>query len=675
MNHRNNPERLSLASSMTRATSLIPPTLVTTTVLHATAMAQTAIYTCGFDVPPYSAGTINAQQTWYTKEVLAFTAVPEMGIVTNGGPGAQAGTGFFRSISGPNSTTSGRFAVQTIADGTTIPVTGALVAAVNAAEVNATTIEFSAYITAPTPATSGTQGVGARHGMVLYVKDPTNAITAAKAAVGFQVRAFDRQVFVMQWLDVGQLGIGTAGNYLINFTTPLTVSDIGYTQVCCRWDRVSGMPAIKVGDGAWTDVIATSTVDYRASEFNIVNNRGSTSGGAVNTETTVAYFDTLVVRAGFCGAGSLPPPVITNSGELAPFSFAEPRTWTLQNIASSPAGARLTLSARGNLGSTTRFLTLKADGEVLAFNIFGAGSGATNCGATQQQFILDIDEATFARLASDGSVQFTVESSVNATSAGCANATLSLAVEYQRELIDCNGDLTHDECQLGDLDCDANGQLDPCEIASGAQDADGDGVLDACQPDCDGDLVPDLYAISTGAVPDCNTNAFPDSCDVASGSSSDVDLNGVPDECKPDCNGNSLPDPYEIATGSVADCNGNGLPDPCEITSSPTIDCDDDGIIDSCQVSQNGIDCDYNGIVDSCEIVNGAEDKNQNGRLDLCEIRYGDLSLDGVVNGADLGALLALWGLSNPPYGDLSGDGVVGGADLGLMLSRWGPVP
>jgi hypothetical protein len=44
------------------------------------------------------------------------------------------------------------------------------------------------------------------------------------------------------------------------------------------------------------------------------------------------------------------------------------------------------------------------------------------------------------------------------------------------------------------------------------------------------------------------------------------------------------------------------------------------------------------------------------------------------VNGADLGMMLGVWGVANPPYGDLNGNGTVNGADLGLLLSRWGPV-
>jgi hypothetical protein len=46
-----------------------------------------------------------------------------------------------------------------------------------------------------------------------------------------------------------------------------------------------------------------------------------------------------------------------------------------------------------------------------------------------------------------------------------------------------------------------------------------------------------------------------------------------------------------------------------------------------------------------------------------------DLNCDGVVDGADLGLLLAAWGTSGP--GDLNGDGTVDGADLGLLLAAW----
>ena len=63
--------------------------------------------------------------------------------------------------------------------------------------------------------------------------------------------------------------------------------------------------------------------------------------------------------------------------------------------------------------------------------------------------------------------------------------------------------------------------------------------------------------------------------------------------------------------------------------------------------------------------------------LDLCSLGAAgccpaDLSGDGIVNGADLGALLAAWGTPTAAA-DLNADGAVNGADLGALLSAWGP--
>jgi hypothetical protein len=44
------------------------------------------------------------------------------------------------------------------------------------------------------------------------------------------------------------------------------------------------------------------------------------------------------------------------------------------------------------------------------------------------------------------------------------------------------------------------------------------------------------------------------------------------------------------------------------------------------------------------------------------------------VNGADLGILLAQWGLAPAEtVSDLNRDGRVSGADLGYLLNAWGP--
>ena len=48
----------------------------------------------------------------------------------------------------------------------------------------------------------------------------------------------------------------------------------------------------------------------------------------------------------------------------------------------------------------------------------------------------------------------------------------------------------------------------------------------------------------------------------------------------------------------------------------------------------------------------------------------GDLNGDGLVNGADVGIFLALWGTSDP-NADINGNGTVEGGDLGLLIANW----
>jgi hypothetical protein len=52
-----------------------------------------------------------------------------------------------------------------------------------------------------------------------------------------------------------------------------------------------------------------------------------------------------------------------------------------------------------------------------------------------------------------------------------------------------------------------------------------------------------------------------------------------------------------------------------------------------------------------------------------CNANPADLNGDGAVSGADLGLMLAGWGLAGPT--DLNGSGTTDGADLGLLLSAW----
>jgi hypothetical protein len=94
-------------------------------------------------------------------------------------------------------------------------------------------------------------------------------------------------------------------------------------------------------------------------------------------------------------------------------------------------------------------------------------------------------------------------------------------------------------------------------------------------------------------------------------------------------------------------------------------------------------DCNADNIVDYGQCLDGSlPDTNANNIPDCCEegipcsacYAY-DLNPTGIVDGADLGALLAFWGPVSPafPRADINRDGNVNGADLGLLLANWGP--
>ncbi len=80
-----------------------------------------------------------------------------------------------------------------------------------------------------------------------------------------------------------------------------------------------------------------------------------------------------------------------------------------------------------------------------------------------------------------------------------------------------------------------------------------------------------------------------------------------------------------------------------------------------------GIDRDGDTHLDRDELDAGSDPADAGSVPGACPA---DLSGDGIVDGADLGRLLAAWGL--PGASDLSGDGITDGADLGIMLAAWG---
>jgi len=86
-----------------------------------------------------------------------------------------------------------------------------------------------------------------------------------------------------------------------------------------------------------------------------------------------------------------------------------------------------------------------------------------------------------------------------------------------------------------------------------------------------------------------------------------------------------------------------------------------------------GVDRDLDGFLDGDERDAGSDPADSSSVPQPC---IGDISPatpDGVVNGGDLGALLAGWGLGGVT--DLNGDGTTGAADLAILLSSWGACP
>lgn len=82
-------------------------------------------------------------------------------------------------------------------------------------------------------------------------------------------------------------------------------------------------------------------------------------------------------------------------------------------------------------------------------------------------------------------------------------------------------------------------------------------------------------------------------------------------------------------------------------------------------------DCNNNGVPDTIELVSGTTaDTNGNGIPDECECLV-DMNTDGVVNIADLLALMAFWGPAGSA-GDFNEDGEVGIADLLILIAAWG---
>jgi hypothetical protein len=298
---------------------------------------------------------------------------------------------------------------------------------------------------------------------------------------------------------------------------------------------------------------------------------------------------------------------------------------------------------------------------------------------------------------------------------------------------DCNENGQPDSCDISNnmaADADGNGIPDPCqedcnlnslpdsyEIAQGlSEDCDDDGLLNECEDGYSEGDTGDMGPVGAGqpvqgfliGQTDASTEVkvrvearsdLDGSTEFLTLSLNDVAVGGQlfrmdASECP------SKPDAVEVvvsldqwnqildasstvgevrvrlvasAAVSASQCS-NGSTRVTVLYGGPGYDCDMDGQPDSCQLAAGEGDCDGNGIFDACE-AGGAGDTDSDGHPDICERKYGDLNLDGLINGVDLAFLLASWDSGSSGIGDIDGDGDVDGVDLAFLLARWGPVP
>ena len=673
---------------------------LTGAAMSASAMAQTTIYTCNFDSPPYNTGSIDAQQSWVTAQAAALApGLTSMAISTTAGSLApQAGNRCFYSQNGPDATTSGRFAFQA---GAGKPIIDAIN---TACAGSATSIEFSCYMVPPTPTTSGTSLVGARHGMVLYVTDAATG-TFTKAAVGFQCRAFDSQVYVVQWLDVGQLGVTTAGNYLINFTTPLTLTASTWNAVGCKWLRETGMPQVKINAGEWTDVVATSTIGYIGKEFDIVNTRGSTSGGAINTVSTVAYMDTLVIAA------SQPayPQCTASAGDC---DAAHPTGGC--NIISCCEAVCGILPSCCDTGWDQGCVDIAIpECGLFVYNCTSPNTPANNCAISPQLVTVSATPVGFAF----NTTTATTDGPPEPLCGSGNNDTPIHKDVWFRFIAPSDGQLTATNCFAGDFDS----KIAAYDIGTNLATFDPQLLPDyfiGCNEDCadpvftselsvSGIVGGHYYLVRVGGYEGASGTGTlslsvappPNPCDPANliqgvAGSQIVTLdtnyaNFTPGALCSVFTGDvwnakmikfTSPGTGSMTVQNCADTTGNVDARLVAMTTcgdaGTVIACDDDGCTGAAPYASKLV---FNAVAgQTYYFAVGGYDNTMVGPFNIEIIAPAapacpaDLNQDGVVNGADLGLMLGSWGPCPGCAADLNADGIVNGADLGLLLGSWG---
>ena len=249
--------------------------------------------------------------------------------------------------------------------------------------------------------------------------------------------------------------------------------------------------------------------------------------------------------------------------------------------------------------------------------------------------------------------------------------------------------------------------------------------------DCNSNGIADDQDIAAGTSNDCNENDIPDECDLASTLSLDLDHNGVPDECQQAfgdaCETAELIDVDSVTFFSTHNATESNYPTDDDLCPDTFFtDCEPDVwfylevpadgnlLLHTCHAESfdtdlallRGNDCnDLIQIACSGDAVHWAPCQEYYSRIELdippgdYFVRLGgyedavgsgtltavftpesaacsaDLNHDGLVNGADIGLLIAAWGPCIGCQADLTGDNIVSGADVGFFLSMWGPCP
>ncbi|MFM8872299.1 MAG: hypothetical protein ACKOJI_02895, partial [Phycisphaerales bacterium] len=108
----------------------------------------------------------------------------------------------------------------------------------------------------------------------------------------------------------------------------------------------------------------------------------------------------------------------------------------------------------------------------------------------------------------------------------------------------------------------------------------------------------------------------------------------------------------------------------CPTASTPVLACNDEGI--NCSAGTSRVTFPVTAGATYLVRLGGASGGGSGSLFVNCtQSCTGDFNLDGVVDGNDLGQMLASWGAVGGPT-DLDADGVTDGNDQGQLLARWG---